>query len=806
MLTRIFHHSLRALNRQKGYVFLNVMGLSIGIACSLLIALFITNELNYDKFYVNGDRIYRIILNGKIGEQELNVSSTASPIGPAVLKDFPEVENFVRINTWGETIIKNNDVSYSVNDFIEADSTFFQIFSLPLISGDVKSVLNAKHKLVLSESTANKIFGKENPIDRMVKIGTDSILYRVTGVYKDIPENSSFRINAISSFVTNHRANDNQWMSNSFETFLLLKPNTRQEDVEARFPGMVLKYIGPDVQKFLGISLEEFYAKGNKYSFYLQPVDKIHLTPEIIHELKPSSDPKYLVIFGIVAVLIIVIAAINFMNLSTAQSFRRAKEVGIKKVCGSSRTMLINQFLAESFILSFAALITAVIIVEISLPYFSNLLQSKLAVNYLGNWYTIPLLVLLTIFVGILSGGYPAFFLSTFSPYSVLKGKVKESMKSGTLRSVLVVLQFSISIILIIGTTIMFKQINFMLNKDLGFNKENLIVISRAGAIKGSVQTFKESLYKIPGVVKVTASTAAPSHVNNNNGYLMEGRTDETFLLETNWVDYDYLETYQLKLDTGRFFSEAFPTDKDACLITETAARQFGLESPLSTRFIAPDDGDTKLYLQVIGVVKDYHVRSLQYQVSPGILRFKTDDIRWGFFTVRINSVKPSETINAIENVWKEFTANDPLQYSFLDEDFNRLYKEERQNSKLSILFAVLAIIIASLGLFGLTSYTVEQRVKEIGVRKAMGASVTSILMLISREIVILISISTLIAWPAIYFVAKDWLQGYYYRISLSPLDFIAGFVIAIAIAILTISYKTLKAAMVNPAESLRYE
>ncbi len=806
MLKRVFLHSLRALNRQKGYVLLNIMGLSIGIACSLLIILFITNELSYDKFINQKERIYRIILNGKIGEQELNVSSTASPIGPAVLQEFPEVENFTRINTWGETIIKNNDISYSLNDFMEADSTFFQIFDFPLLNGNTKTVLNAKHKVVLSESTAKKIFGNENPVDKTLKVGNDSIPYRVTGVFKDIPTNCSFRISAIGSFVTNNRANDNQWLSNSFETFLLLKPNTKQQDVEARFPELIKKHIGPDVQKFLGITLEDFLSKGNKYNFYLQPVSKIHLSPEIIHELKPSSDPKYILIFGIVAILIIVIAAINFMNLSTAQSFRRAKEVGIKKVSGSSRIMLIYQFLAESILLSFASLLIALIIVELALPYFNNLLQTRLFIDYLGNWYTIPLLLLLALIVGIFSGSYPAFILSSFSPYSVLKGKVKEGMKRGVLRSTLVVLQFSISIILIVGTTIMFRQINYMLNKDLGFNKENLIIISRASALRGSVHAFKEALSKIPGVEKVSASTAAPSHTNNNNGYMMEGRSKETFLLETNWVDYDYLETYQLKLDTGRFFSEAFPTDKEACLITQTAVKQFNLTSPLTTRFITSDDNNKIIYIPVIGVVKDYHVRSLQYEVSPGILRFKTDDIRWGYFNVRINSAKPSETINAIESVWKEFTSNDPLQYSFLDQDFERLYKEERQNSRLSILFAILAIIIASLGLFGLTSFTIEQRVKEIGVRKAMGASVTSIFLLISKEIIILVSLSAVIAWPVIYFVAKSWLQNYYYRISLGVSDFVLGFVIAIVIALITISYRTIKTARLNPTVSLRYE
>jgi len=807
MLLNIIKHSLRSLNRQKGYVFINIFGLSIGIACSLIITLFIANELSYDQFNEKKDRIFQIVLNGKIGGQELTVSNTCSPIGPTMLKELPEVEAFNRINIWGETILKDKEQSFTERNFIQSDSSFFDIFSIKLINGDKRTALNAPHKLVLSKSTANKIFGRDNPIGKTLRVGTDSILYSVSGVMEDVPKTSHFDANIIGSFITSERANDNQWMSNSFETYILLKPNANPKQVDEKIVELIKKYVGPDIQKYMGITLEDFFSKGNKYRYYLQPLTDIHLNPVVQQSGKAPNDPKYLLVFGSIAFLIIVIASINFMNLSTAQSSRRAKEVGIKKVSGSSRGMLIWQFISESIILTFISLLFAVVIIKISLPFFNNLLQSNFELNFFDNWVTIPALIVLSAIVGVIAGSYPAFYLSSFSPNAVLKGTLKNSMKNGKLRSVLVVLQFTISIILIIGSTIMFHQINFMLNKDLGFNKEQLIVIRRAEAIGKRINAFKEAIGRIPSVIKVSASTAVPGHNNNTNGYMIEGRKGETILLGTAWVDYDFIETYGMKLTSGRNFDESHATDKDACIVNERALKQYSITTPFTTRIINPSDDPSKPdYLSIIGVVKDFHVESLRTEIAPYVFKFKKEDNNWGYISIRISSSSPKNTISEIEKTWKEFTSNDPMQFFFMDKDFERLYKEEKQSATLSVLFTFLAILIASLGLFGLTSFTVEQRTKEMGVRKAMGATVSSLFVLISREIVFLVCISTLIAWPVVYFVSKNWLQNYYYRINLPLFDFMLGFIIAITIAIVTISYRTIKSARVNPSESLRYE
>ncbi|MFZ0473183.1 MAG: FtsX-like permease family protein, partial [Bacteroidales bacterium] len=448
----------------------------------------------------------------------------------------------------------------------------------------------------------------------------------------------------------------------------------------------------------------------------------------------------------------------------------------------------------------------ALIIIRVTLPYFNNLLDTQLKLNLFIPWYTIPTLIGFTLVVGLLAGSYPALFLSSFNPYEVLKGSVKNSMQNGRLRRVLVVFQFAVSILLIIGTMIMYRQIRYMLNKDVGFNKEQLIVINRAGALDTRVKSFKDAVKEIPGVINIASSTAVPGRNNNNNGYMVEGRKDESFLMQTNWVDYDYLSTYGMTLASGRSFSKEFTSDEKACIINESAVQNFGLNDLENTRFMRPSEDGRTDYLQVIGVVKNFNFESLRNPIQPYIFCFKTDDILWGYLSVKLMAENYAKTIIAIEEVWKEFTANDPLQYYFVDDDFEQMYIQEKQNAQMAVIFSILAIFIAVLGLFGLTSFTVEQRTKEIGVRKAMGSSVSGIYLVISKEVMVLVTISALIAWPLIYYIADKWLENFYYRIDPGMLTFVAGLFIAMGIALLTISFRIMRAARVNPAQSLKYE
>jgi putative ABC transport system permease protein len=806
MFNNLLKYSIRSFKRQRSYIIINILGLSIGIACSLLIALYVINEAGYDKYNEKKDRIYRTILNGKIGGQEVTIATSPAIMGPTMVKEFPEIEDFLRMTERGPTVIEYNSQTFTEEHMVEADSSFFNFFSIPVLKGDPKNLLNAPYKVVLSESAAKKIFGDENPIDKPVKIGTDTIRYTVSGVMSDIPENSHFEANILSSFMTNPRSKSPVWLSNSFSTYFLLKPNSSYKTIDEKIPELLIKYVGPEIQQFMGVSITDWSAQGNKYRFYLQNLSDIHLDPSIQQEFKDATDPKYLKIFGSIAILIVLIASINFMNLSTAQSSRRAKEVGIKKVGGSTRGMLIAQFLSESFILSFVSLIFAIVIVKVSLPYFNNLLGANLNLKLISNWYTIPVLLLFSMFVGLIAGSYPSMFLSSFNPYDVLKGSVKNSLRNGRLRRVLVVFQFAVSILLIIGTMVMYKQISYMLNKDVGFNKEQLIVINRAGALGTKMKAFKDAVKNIPGVVNIASSTAVPGRNNNNNGYMIEGRKDETFLMMTNWVDYNYLDTYGMTLASGRFFNESFTTDKQACLINESAQKDFQVTDIEGVRFIEPRDSGKMNFLPVIGVVKNFNFESLRNPIGPYIMKFQNDNMLWGYITVRLTAQNYSSTINAIETKWKEFIPNNPLQYYFVDEDFEQMYKQEKQNAQMAVIFSILAIFIASLGLFGLTSFTVEQRTKEIGVRKAMGSSVAGIYIVISREIIILVSVSALIAWPVVYYWAGKWLENFYYRINPGLFTFISGLTIALGIAILTISYRILRAARVNPAQSLKYE
>lgn len=808
MLKKLITYSLRALRRQRSYVVINMAGLAIGIACSLIIAVFIMHELSYDQHHEHKDRIHRLVLHGKIGGQEMRGAWTPAPIGPTMVEEFPEVEGFLRLNQWSETVIRYEDKAFTENYFVEADSSFFDFFTIPLLLGDPGTALTDPYTLVLSETTAMKIFGDEDPIGKMLRVGTGTTLYKVTGVMQDMPQTSHFDANMVGSFVSNWQSSRTDWLANNLATYVMLYPEADPEVMNERFMDLVIKYAGPEIRQFLGVNMEDFLQQGNQYNYYTQPLTSIHLTPSVENPFKAANDPKYLWVFGSIGLLILVIAGINFMNLSTAQATKRAKEVGIKKVSGSTRGSLIRQFLIETMILAFFALCLAIVLTEIAVPYLNNLLDFEMKVNYLGNWYTLPALFLFAATVGLLAGSYPAFYLSSFNPNEVLKGKVSSSKGTMTMRSGLTVLQFAISIVLIVGTLIMYRQIQYMLNKDLGFDKEHVLVIRRAGALGGQMNSFKEELKGIPGIVSVSASTAVPGYSNNNNGYLIAGRPDETFILHTTWVDYDFLETYGLKLTSGRFFDPSLLTDRGACVINDRTVRNFVIEDPLQTRFMGNNmlSVDSTVTLPVIGTINDFHFESMRQDISPYLFQFKHDEIQWGFVSIRLSPGAGSDVIEEIEQVWASFTANDPMLYFFMDDDFDRLYREEKRSANLAVIFTILAIIIASLGLYGLTAFAVAQRTKEIGVRKTFGASIFDIWRLISREIIVLVTIATAIAWPLVYWVASNWLESYYYRTDLHVMDFLAGFLIAVIIALITISYRTFRAASVNPSVSLKYE
>lgn len=811
MIKNFILTALRNIYKNKLYAFINIFGLSIGIASAVLILLFITSELSYDKYHENSDRIYRLHIQGKLEGTELNGAYSAVPAGPAFKEEIPEVDEFSRMKETGQRVIKYGEKKILEEHFVYADSSIFRIFDLNMIQGDPEKALTEPNTMVITESTAKKIFGNVNPMNEMVSINADSNIYRVTGVIKDLPENTHLVFNALGSYHTLEESNNTFWLSNNLFTYLLLSEGADELVVEEKMQEVSLKYIEDNLMEALGITVEDFESKGNEYGIMLQELRDIHLNNEISGGFKPTHDKKYLLIFSFIAVLILVIASINFMNLSTARSANRAKEVGMRKVVGSTKNQLVNQFLWESILLSIFSLILGLILVELLLPYFNRLIGLNLSIDYFSEWYTIPILVGLAIIVGLMSGSYPSFVLSAFKPVEVLKGNLTRGVKGGRLRNILVVLQFTISIIIIFGTIVVYSQLNFMMNKDMGFSKDQQLVIDRVWPLDDKMQTFIQEIEKLPGIEIATNSTAYPGYVNNDNGYQIKGRDRaKTYLMITNWTDYDYIETYDIELKEGRFLSREFSSDSTAAVINETAAKNFDLEDPLNTVIIMPGYfNDEPEEIRVVGVVKDYHLASLRQPIRPGIFLLKKDWWDWGgFISVKLSKDIKSyrNTVRQIENTWQEFLPDEPFLYFFLDEKLENLYKEEIRTARISLTFSILAILIASLGLFGLTLFTTEKKTREIGIRKVMGAKIQNIILLILKDVSILMLISTVIAWIAAYRIMSNWLQDFPYRTDLDIWIFIVSAGISFLVATITVSIQAYRAAVANPARSLRHE
>ncbi|MFN8205945.1 MAG: FtsX-like permease family protein [Bacteroidales bacterium] len=808
MIWNYIKMSFRHILRHKSYVIINIAGLSIGLVCSIIIGLFVIHELSYDKFNVNKDRIYRVYLKGKMGESQLRGAWTCSSLGPAFRQEFPEVQEFVRVNRWGETVLKYNHQGYIENDFGEADSSFFRIFSIPLLKGDPDKVLASKYTLVLTEATAKKIFGDEEPVGKMLQVGNDTTYYTVTGIMADFPKNAHFYFTALSSFMTNPRAEDPTWLSNSFSTYLLLQDENMEPALSKKIPDFVNSKVGPEVEKFMGIDLDQFVKSGNEYGYFLQRLTDIHLDPSISHDQKPTNDKKYVYIFTLVAILILLMASINYTNLATARSAGRALEIGIRKISGSGKASLIGQFLVESFLLTCLSLVMALVLVELLLGPVNSILGMQLSLNLFSSWYMLPALLLLAIILGLMAGLYPSLYLAAFQPLIILTQSKKSASGGKLLRNVLVVLQLLGSVFLIFMSTVIYRQVNFMLNTNLGYDKENLLVIRRADALNKNLGVFLEEVSKLPGVLKASHSTAIPNYPNNHNGYLVEGMPiDKSYLMQTFWVDMEFLETYKLQMAQGRFFSKDFPGDSTACIINESAVKQFGFSDPMSVRVMRPLGGEEKFsYHQVVGVVKDFHYQSLHERIYPCVFFLDNRYSGWGYITVRIDPQYMKKTVAEVEKLWTRHTVNDPMVYFYFSDDYRTIYKEDRRTGTIALSFAILAIIIASLGLFGLTSFTTEQRTKEIGIRKSLGASTWKVMMLLFRNVVILLLIATVIAWGLGTWFANLWLENFVFKTSLTAWEYLLSLLIVSLISFITIAYQSYKAASTNPANALKYE
>ncbi|MDH4219079.1 MAG: ABC transporter permease [Candidatus Aminicenantes bacterium] len=778
--------AFRKIRRHKGYSFINIAGLAIGMACCILMLLWVQDELSFDRFHKNGNDIYRVISEFRTSGKVTHNARTPNPLGPALAERYPEVINFTRYQGFDDWLVKCGEKSF-LNDFLgTADPSFFEIFTFPFVKGDPKTALNNRHSIVITEKMARKYFDDADPMGKVLTIGHD---FTVTGVIKDVPENSHLHFDCIFPIVNMEdfwHDDFSNWQRTMFYMYVQLQKGSSGKEVSNKIAGTVKENVPKSQRKI-----------------YLQPLKDVHLRSDFEADLDNYNQGNMVLVFvfSLTALVILLIACINFMNLATARSANRAKEVSMRKVSGAKRGDIIRQFMGESLLMSIIALLLALILVEFFLPLLNDLSGKELTLNFTSNIQLIIGLILIALATGLLSGSYPAFYLSAFRPADILKKHFDVRIRGGFFRKFLVVFQFSLTIILLIGTTVIYRQLDFMSKKDLGFDKDHVLYF---GTRHANEDPFAHDLLQNPNVLNVSYSEAPGREPWGVTGFEWEGKDPEKdVMLFPVVVDYEYLKTFGMSMVEGRFFSREFSTDHtDAVVVNETAVKAMGLESPIGKKLSYRDQIEGR----IIGVMKDFHQSSLHNAIEPLLFRFNTDGEGYHHVAVRINPESVPATLSYIESVWKKYIQNYPFEYEFLDEEINNYYKTERKVGRIFQSFTSLAILIACLGLFGLASFTAEQRTKEIGIRKVLGASISRIVIMLSEEFAKWVLLANIIAWPVAYFISKRWLSEYAYRIPLGWRIFLFSAALALVIAVLTVSFQAVKAATANPVDSLRYE
>jgi putative ABC transport system permease protein len=799
MIKNYFKVSIRNLLRHKGYAFINILGLAVGIAASVLIFLYITNEMSYDKFHEKADRTYRIKADwSNKGDSRIHQLGTPFILAQTIRENYPEVESITQISgPLGDVIIRYRDTAFKETEVFCAESSFFDVFSFPLLKGNPETSLKDPNMMVVTQSLALKYFGDEDPMGKTIEMQAmgEQEFFQVTGVMEDIPQNSHFRFDMLISMKTVYPEPSMGWTWNNYATYLTLQEGVAQSLMEEKL-----------------IEIDKVHFEGGRehipWIWTLEPITRIHLHSDLVTGNQPNGSMAYVRLFTIVAVLILLIAGINFVNLATARSARRAKEVGLRKVVGSLRSQLIQQFLSESVMMSLIALVFAVLLIQIALPFYRNLTGTTLALAYFGNPLVIPGLLALALGVGILAGLYPAFFLSSFKLTHVLKGSPLAGRGRGAhfLRNGLVVFQFSMSVLLIIGSLVIFQQLKYIKNQRLGFDKEHVVVIHNADTLGGQLEAYMERLKRRSDVLGVTAVRSVPGRGTPNWGIGVEG-IERQRPLNMNFLtcDQDFAHVLNIKMLEGRFMSREFPTDVNAAVINKKAAEYFGIENPIGKKLRI---WWTEKDLTIIGIIDNFHFESLHRDVrSMGyVLPEAIDSTRKPYLMVKISSQVTSDVLTGLRKTWESMSAGLPFEFTFLDDKVNSLYQNDNRAGRIVTLFSCLAIFVSCLGLFGLAAFVAEQRTKEIGVRKVLGAPLSHIMWLLTGQFVKWVVVANLIAWPVSYWIMSRWLQGFAFRASLSLWIFLASGLSALTIAALTVSSQVIKAALANPSESLKYE
>jgi putative ABC transport system permease protein len=809
MLKNYIKIAWRNLLRNKSFSAINIFGLAIGLAVFFLISLFVLDELQYDRHNKNANRIYRINIDLKINGSRFNDHSTPAPMAVTLAKTYPQIEQAVRIDGGGSILIKKGNETLLEQDAFFADPSLFDVFTLPMLAGDPKTALSQPNTMVISASMAQKYFKTIDVVGKMLKID-NSFLYKITGVIEDVPAQSHLHFNFIRSLSSQASSNSDFWLSNSFDTYVLLREGTSQRTLDQYLRETAKKYTEPQLLNVAHSSFSDLEKKGEYFKYTSIPLTKIHLHSTLPSEIEPTGNIQYVYIFSVIALFILLIACVNFMNLSTARSANRSKEVGIRKVIGSDRFNLIKQFLTESVLTSLLAFLFAFLLSACLLPYLNQLSGKEISLNATTIWL-VPFLALIAVFTGLLAGSYPAFFLSSFNPVDTLKGKLALGFKGSRFRDILVIFQFTTAIILIAGTLIIYSQLNYIQDKNVGYTREQVLVIKNAYALDKHAKTFKDEVLQLPGVLAGSRSGTLPtSSANdwNKNAYSIDATmsANKTKTLIDWDVDADYISTLAMQIVKGRNFSSQMATDSNAVIINETAARLLAYKDPINAKLYGfNSEAKEVATYNIVGVVKDFNAGSLRYETEPMVLRLSKYG---GQFSFRIKSENIQQTIEQIKSKYHSFEgmSDQPFLFSFLDDEFNRLYHNEQRTGKIFISFSTLVIFIACLGLFGLASYAAEQRTKEIGIRKVLGASVNGIVQLLSKDFIRLVFVAIVIASPIAWWAMNKWLEDFANHIDIDWWVFASAGLVAIVIALFTVSFQAIKAALANPVKSLRSE
>jgi putative ABC transport system permease protein len=799
MLRNLIKTAFRGLLKNKGFTIINIAGLALGLVTFLLITFYVVDELSYDRFNTKAGNIYRVNTDIKFGGNTASYAVSPPPLAAAMINSFPEAEKSVRIIIAEDIRFKKGVENIHESKVAYADKNIFDVFTLPMIDGNPQNALAEPHSIVITETAAKKYFNRLNVVGQSLTLVNENINYKITGVIRNMPVQSHFNFDYILSMPSLAASREISWNNFSFSTYVLLKPGTNQKKFETKLNSLIRKNFG-----------EHNYAQLEKSGSYvrlnLTPLTAIHLQSNRQYELGTVNSMQNIYIFSAVALFVLLIACINFMNLSTARSANRAREVGVRKVLGSSRKYLIAQFLSESILITFCAAVMAALVAWALLPLFNQIANKQLSVSLHTLLWLLPVLTGIILIVGVLAGSYPAFFLSGFQPIHVLKGKLSAGLKGSGLRNFLVVFQFSISIFLIIGTLVIYNQLNYIQKKDLGFNRNQVLVIKNVNVLSNA-KTLKQEIKQLPEVINASLSSFLPTgSLRAPNSVFTNKVADAKNAMFTEiWpVDEDYLPAMGMKLVMGRNFSNQFSTDSSGIIINETAAKMLGYNNPLDKKLYSPqENGKPTIEYHIIGVLKDFNFSSLRDNITPVVMVMAESN---GALSIRVNTKNLAPFIDKVQNKWKNLAPDEHFEYSFMDDQFNSVYRAEQQTGKLFLCFTILAVIIACLGLFSLAAYAAEQRNKEIGIRKVLGAGVGAITAMLSKEFIKLVLISIVIAAPLGWLIMQKWLQGFAYRQNIQWWVLITAAGGAIIIAFITVSFQSIKAALANPVDSLRSE